>query len=322
MKKLIKVALVATLGFAALATPAQAATFTFSSQPLTNLSSTGATIHGGFTNFPTKSGLYAQECEAPATAGTRPTNCVDLAWYSTTGGQGSVLPTGDISFKLLPAFTGKQSVVDCYKSSCGLFFRLDHLAATGDTSEDTFLPITFAPATAPVTALAADEITVTLNGTPLTKNVPVNLGYRANAKIVATAKSGLPVLLTSLTTDCTYANGVFTALKGAGQCALMASTEGNATYAAAHPNFPFILVAGDQKVLGVPTTLKRGAPKALPLETNFGTEITYKSATKSCVVEKNLIQAKNSGQCQVLATAPAKADMWKALSVKLVIKVK
>ena len=321
MNKFIKAALVVTLGFTTLATPAQAATFTFASQPLTNLSSAGATIHGGFTNFPTKSGLYAQECQAPATAGTRPTNCIDLAWYSTSGGQGSLAPTGDISFKLLPAFTGKQSAVDCYKVSCGLFFRLDHLAPT-DLSEDTFLPISFAPATAPVTALAADEITVTLNGAPLTKNVPVNLGYRADAKIVATAKSGLPVTLSSLTPDCTYANGIFTALKGTGQCALMAATEGNATYAAAKPNFPFMLVAGEQKVLGVPATLKRGAPKALPLETNFGSEITYKSATKSCVVEKNLIQAKNSGQCQVLATAPAKADMWNALSVKLVIKVK
>ena len=321
MNKLIKVALAATLSFVALATPAQAATFTYSSQPLSNLSSTGTTIHGGFTNFPTKSGLYAQECEAPATAGTRPTNCMDLAWYSTSGGQGSVSPTGDVAIKLVPAFTGKTSAVDCYKSACGLFFRLDHLAPS-DLSEDTFLPISFAPATAPVTALAADEITVTLNGTALTKNVPVNLGYRADAKIVATAKSGLPVVLTSLTTDCTYANGVFTALKGAGQCALMASTEGNTTYAAAHPNYPFMLVAGDQKVLGVPTSLKRGAPKALPLETNFGSAITYKSATKSCIVEKNLIQAKNSGHCQVLATAPAKADMWKALSVKLVIKVK
>lgn len=321
MKKLIKVALVATLSFVALATPAQAATFTYSSQPLSNLASTGATVHGGFTNFPTKSGLYAQECEAPVTVGTRPTNCVDLAWYSTSGSQGSVSPAGDVAIKLVPAFTGKTSAVDCYKSSCGLFFRLDHLAPT-DLSEDTFLPISFAPATAPVTALAADEITVTLNGIALTKNVPVNLGYRADAKIVATAKSGLPVVLTSLTTDCTYANGVFIALKGAGQCALMASTDGNATYAAAHPNYPFMLIAGDQKVLGVPTSLKKGAPKALPLETNFGSTITYKSATKSCIVEKNLIQAKNSGQCQVLATAPAKADMWKALSVKLVIKVK
>lgn len=321
MKKALRTTLVVALGFTVLATPAQAASFTFASQPLTNLPSTGTTVHGGFTNFPTKSGLYAQECEAPAVAGSRPTNCIDLAWYSTSGGQGSLSPNGDIAIKLLPAFTGKTSAVDCYKVSCGLFFRLDHLAPI-DLSEDTFLPISFAPATAPVVALAADEVTVTLNGTPLTKNVPVNLGYRADAKIVATAKSGLPVTLSSLTPDCTISNGTFTALKGAGQCALMASTEGNATYAAAHPNYPFILVPGEQKIQGVPTLLKRGAPKALPLQTTFGSDITYKSNTKSCLVEKNLVQAKNSGQCQITATAAAKADMWKPLSVKLSIKVK
>ena len=320
MKKIIST-VVAVLGVAAIATPAQAATFTYSSQPLTNLASTGATIHGGFTNFPTKSGLYAQECEAAATAGTRPTNCVDLGWYSTTGAQGSTSPNGDISFKLTPAFTGKVSAVDCYKSQCGLFFRLDHLAPT-DTSEDTFLPISFAPATAPVVALAADEITVTLNGVALTKNVPVNLGYRADAKIVATAKSGLPVTVSSLTTDCTYAAGVLTALKGAGQCAIMASTAGDATYAAAHPNYPFMLIPGTQKVLNVPTSLKRGAAKALPLETNFGTTISYKSATKSCVVEMNIVKAKNSGKCLIKATAEGKTDMWSPLSVKLSIPVK
>ena len=207
---------VASLGLTA---PAQAETFAFASGPLTNLDPAGATINGGFTKFPTKAGMYIQQCVAPV--GTaRPATCSDTIqlWVTAAGGPGTTSPTGPIALKVAGSITGKGVTVDCTQVQCGLFFRFDHTAPT-DTSEDKFMPISFkAGSTSPV--LAADEITVTLNGTPLVRNVPSNLAYRADAKIVATAKSGAAVTLTSLTPDCTYVNGVFTALKGSGQCAL------------------------------------------------------------------------------------------------------
>ena len=152
--------------------------------------------------------------------------------------------------------------------------------------------------------------------------MPSNLAYRADAKIVATAKSGAVVALMSLTPECTYSNGTFTALKGAGQCALAYSTVATATTAAASGNFPFILVPGTQKVLGVPKSLKKGSPKALPLETNFGSPITYKAAGKTCRVEGNLVEALKSAVCVLTATAPAKDGMWNALKVNLQISSK
>jgi hypothetical protein len=241
-------------------------------------------------------------------------------WVTAAGGPGTTSPTGPIALKVASSITGKGVTVDCTTSQCGLFFRFDHTAPT-DFSEDKFYPMTFAKGAA-AAALATDEITVTLNGKPLVRNVPSNLAYRADAKIVATAKSGAVITLTSLTPDCTYSNGVFTALKGAGQCALAYSTTASATTAAASGNFPFILVPGNQKILKLPATLKKGSPKALPLETNFGAQITYTSTSKNSQVEGNLVELKKSGACTLKAAAPAKDGMWNALNATVKLRVK
>ena len=320
-KVLIALAVIGLVAPIAVSTPAQAETFVFSSAPLTNLDPAGATINGGFTKFPTKAGLYIQQCIAPV--GTaRPVTCSDTLqlWVTAAGGPGTTSPTGAIAMKVAGSITGKGVTVDCTTTQCGLFFRFDHTAPT-DTSEDKFLPITF-KAGATAAALAADEITVTLNGTPLVRNVPSNLAYRADAKIVATAKSGLAVTLTSLTPDCTYADGSLTALKGAGQCALAYSTAGNTTTAAASGNFPFILTPGTQKIGALPKSLKVGVSKALPKSSNFGEVIMYKSASKSCAIKANVLKASKPGTCAVEFHAAEKAGMWQMNhgSVKIAIK--
>jgi hypothetical protein len=192
--------------------------------------------------------------------------------------------------------------------------------ATADTSEDLFLPITFREgAAAPL--LPADVVTVTLNTKPLTRNVPMALAYRQNVKIVATAQSGLPVTLTSLTPECSYANGTLTALKGVGQCALAHRTAGNDKFAASSANYPFTLEPGVQKVERATKELKKGKPKAMPAETNFGETISYRSLSKNCRVELNLIEAQKRGICTIVATAPAKEGMWLALKLELRIRV-
>jgi len=321
MKKVITLISVLALAIPVFSAPtASAETFVFQSGPLTNLDPAGATINGGFTKFTDKGGMYMQQCIAPV-AGARPATCSDelQLWISTKGEVGSVSATGQIVFKVASTITGRGVSVDCTKTSCGLFFRLDR-SATADTSEDLFLPITFrAGAAAPV--LPTDLVTVTLNGQQLTRNVPMNLAYRQKAKIVATSQSGLQVTLTSLTPECSYADGVLTALKGAGQCALAHRTAGNDKVAASSANYPFILEPGTQKVERATKKLKRGKPKAMPAETNFGEVITYKSSSKNCRVELNLIEAQKRGICTIVATAPAKEGMWRALKQELKIRV-
>ena len=308
---LIALAVIGLVAPVGLSTPAQAETFVFASGPLTNLDPAGATINGGFTKFPTKAGMYIQQCIAPV--GTaRPATCSDAAplWVTPAGGPNTTSPTGAIAIKVSGVITGKGVTVDCTTSQCGLFFRFDHDAQT-DTSEDKFLPISFragAGAAAPV--LPADEITVTLNGTPLVRNVPSNLAYRADAKIVASAKSGLAITFRSLTPDCSYADGTLIALKGAGQCALAYSTAGNATVAAASGNFPFILTPGTQKIGAMPKSLKLGVTRSLPMSSNFGEVIEYKSSSKSCSIKGNVLKANKRGTCTVEFHAAEKAGMW------------
>jgi hypothetical protein len=296
---------------------AQAETFSWSSAPLTNLDPTGATINGGFTKFPTKTGMYIQQCIAPVDT-ARPLTCSDTLQAWITNAPGGQSPTGGIVMKVAGTITGKGVTVDCTKVQCGLFFRFDHTAPT-DTSEDKFLPISFREgAMAPF--LATDEISVTLNGKPLVRNVPSNLAYRADAKIVAVAKSGAAVSLTSLTPDCSYANGTFTALKGAGQCALAYSTAATATTAAASGNFPFILVPGVQKISLKSLSIAKNKAKALPVESNFGQSISYKSNSKNCRVELTLVEVK--GPCTLTASAPAKEGMWSALKSTIKVTIK
>ena len=312
------IALVAPIG---IATPAQAETFAFASAPLTNLNPAGDTINGGFTKFPTKAGMYIQQCITPV--GTaRPVTCDDVnqLWVTGTGEPGSSISTGAIKVKISGSITGKGVTVDCTTTQCGLFFRLDRTAGT-DTSEDKFLPITFR-AGAPAPTLPADEITVTLNGTALVRNMPSNLAYRAAAKIVATAKSGLPITFTSLTPECSYADGTLTALKGAGQCALGYATAGNETTAAATGNFPFILTLGAQKIGTLPKSLKVGSSKSLPKLSNFGEVVMYMTSSKSCSIKANVLKASKPGTCAVDFHAAEKAGMWQMShgSVKIAIK--
>lgn len=324
MKKVTALLATITLsltGFA-LAPQAHAApTFGWASSPLTNLDPAGATINGGFTAFPTKAGLYIQQCIAPV--GTaRPATCSDAlqVWVTDKGVAPSVAATGGIAVKVAGSITGKGVTVDCTTTQCGLFFRYDH-DAPADFSEDKFYPITFkAGSTAP--ALPADEVIVTLNGTPLVRNVPSTLAYRADAKIVATSKSGMPVTLTSLTPDCSYSKGAFIALKGAGQCALGYSTSGNATTAPASGNFPFILALGTQSIEIKNLAVKAGESKALPLATNFGSDIRYSTTFKNCRVSQNIVTAISGKSCLIRAAAPASPGKWKALSGGIRIAIK
>lgn len=323
MKKIIRTLVAITIASTAtfVAAPADAATFTWSSRPLTNLDPAGTRITGSITNFPTKTGLYIFQCVKAKVAGERPASdtCFDLAWVTAAGGQGATSAKDPISFTLKAQYSTASKSVDCTLEECGVFFRYDRAAGT-DTSEDFFLPMTFAARTAPAVAKKADSITVTLNGNTLVRNVPNNLGYRAKTVITAVASSGLPVTLASATDDCSYANGALTALKGSGTCRLTATTAGDATFDPASVGFPFILVPGNQKISLTAFGIKRDSTRVLPAATDFGTPITYKSNSKSCKVEINLLMVGKGKGCVLTATAAGKDQMW--LPAKSTIKVR
>ena len=116
VKSSVTAVLIAVASLVPFAQSANAATFKFQSGPLTNLDPAGATINGGFTAFPTKAGMYIQQCTEPV-GSARPATCSDTIqlWVTAAGGPGTTSPTGPIALKVASTIIGKGTAVDCTK---------------------------------------------------------------------------------------------------------------------------------------------------------------------------------------------------------------
>ncbi len=314
MKKLVLVALIASL---LAPVSAQAAETKFVGGPLTNLDYQGATINISLSNVPAKGGLYIQQCvEAPA--GTRSALCnkaVEL-WISTARGA-SFLPTAAISFKPTGSFVVGATTVDCTVSKCGVFMRFDH-TVPADLTEDQFFPITFKAAVAGTTALAADEVTGTINGVAVTTRNPATLGYRQISTVAAFSKAGATLTYRSLAPTCALNGQQITPLAGAGECAISVTSAGNATAAPVTVILPIRLTLGAQ-TLGnfiLPESLKAYSKTTLPATTNFGERVSYK-AMGSCSVVRSVLTMRR-GKCEITATSLPRKGLYEGLTTKLV----
>ena len=298
---------------------ASAETFVFSSGPLTNLNPATATINGGFTKFPAGKGLYIQQCNEPV--GTaRPTICSGTiqVWVSDTA-RGAAKSTDPVTIKPTTTITGPTGTVDCTKATCGLFFQVDRFGPT-DTSEDKFMPITFAEGTA-APSLAPDVFTVTANGAPLVRNTPSNLNYRSEVTIVATALSGLATEVTSLNANCVIRDGKISALKGNGECAISVKAAGNATVAPTSAIYPFILGLGEQSIAAFSLKVKVKKKLSLPAQSSFGQNIKYVTESKNCRITRNTVLGVKKGSCRVTASAAGQDGLWKAFVRNYTIKI-
>lgn len=313
MKKIVVVA--ALVASFLVPVQAQAAETKFTGAPLTNLDSQGATITIMLLGVPAKGGLYIQQCvEAPV--GTRSALCnkaIEL-WISNARGA-SFVPTDVIKFKPAGTFVSGATTVDCTVSKCGIFMRYDH-TVPGDLSEDQFIPLTFKAATAGATALAADEITATINGVAVSTKAPITLGYRQLSTVTASSKAGAPLTFASLDPNCALKGTEVTPLKGSGECAISVTSAGNAVAAGATAILPIRLALGVQTI----PTLAAKNSLTLPVATNFGQKVSYK-ATGSCSIMKNTLKAKK-GTCTVVATAAGLDGLFAPLNTKVVLKIK
>lgn len=308
--------ILATAAAAALAivvAPAAMAQTMVQGGPLTNLNPAGDKIHLALSGYPTAHGLYIYQAVQP-TAGARPTalNTATQIWVGTD--KGATDPKSDI---VLVVDNGHAWGADCAHQVCGIFVRLDHTAPT-DTSEDQFIPITFAAATATTTTttLPADTIAVKIDGVDAKENVPGKIAYRQVVTFAATSGSGTAVTLKSYTPDlCPVTGNTVTALKGSGQCDIAATSAGSATVGPKTSHFPLIVGLGVQtaNVGHIGFKVKVGASWTLAKVTNFGETITYKALTKNCSISGATLKAVKVGACKISATAPATAN-YKAFS--------
>ena len=332
MKRIVStITAVAAVALSVALAPQALAATTVQGGPYTGLSSDAPTnIHLVLSNYPTTHGIYVLEAVKPA-AGARPmtTNAATQLWLSTdtTGGAKSI--KGDV---VLVVDNGHSWGADCLHQECGIFIRLDH-TATSDTSEDQFIPLTFAasagtgsttptPASGAATGLGPDLLTVTANGKVLAQNVPGTISYRTPLTFVVTTGSGVKATLKSYTPDlCPVAGNVVDALKGTGACDIAITSAGDATHGPITAHFPLIVSPGVQSIKITSASLKIGKSATLSALTGFGEKVTYKSASKSCSVKGSAVKALAVGTCSVTATAAGTAN-YAALSTSVVVTVK
>jgi hypothetical protein len=328
MKRLVTtIAATATLALGLTFAPqAQAATMV-QGGPYTGLSADApSNIHLAFSNYPMPHGIYVLEAVKPE-AGMRPTvtNAATQLWLSSDTSGGAKTIKGDV---VLVVDNGHSWGADCLHQQCGIFIRLDH-TATADTSEDQFIPLTFAASTgsgstttSAGSGLTPDVLTVSVNGKVVAPNVPGTIAYRTPLTFSAVTASGKPVTLKSYTPDlCPVTGSAVDALKGAGQCDIAVTSPGDATHGMVTAHFPLNVVPADQTLKITSATVKAGKSIALSATTGFGEKVTYKSTSKSCSVKGSAVKAISAGTCSVTATAPGTTN-YSALTTNVVVTVK
>ena len=307
--KRIALAVVVATGLLVAPTPANAQAKVIGG-PLTDLSA-APTINLSITGFPTKAGLYFQQCAAP-TGATRPTTCNDAAqlWISNERGA-NFTPTANIVFKPAASYktrTGQE--IDCRKVSCGIYIRYDH-NNSGDFSEDNFIALTFKSGDNTPT-LVSDEITASIGGVALSQRNPITMAYRAPGLLIFSAKSGATLTAKSYAPACTLVDGVVTALKGTGACDIGITSPGNATYGPIEVHFPIYLKPGNDGILSkaYPTTLKIRKSAILKNDSLFGEKLKFKTTSKTCSVYGSKVIALRKGACVLSITGPSVANLF------------
>ena len=308
MKRIV-LAVVVAAGLLVTPTPANAQAKVIGG-PLTDLSA-APTINLSITGFPTKAGLYFQQCAAP-TGATRPTTCNDAAqlWISNERGA-NFTPTANIVFKPAASYktrTGQE--IDCRKVSCGIYIRYDH-NNSGDFSEDNFIALTFKSGDNTPT-LVSDEITASIGGVALSQRNPITMAYRAPGLLIFSSKSGATLTAKSYAPACTLVDGVVTALKGTGACDIGITSPGNATYGPIEVHFPIYLKPGNDGILSkaYPTTLKIRKSAILKNDSLFGEKLKFKTTSKTCSVYGSKVIALRKGACVLSITGPSVANLF------------
>jgi hypothetical protein len=318
--KRIVLAVVVAAGLLVAPTPANAQAKVVGG-PLTDLSA-APTINLSITGFPTKAGLYFQQCAAP-TGATRPTTCNDAAqlWISNERGA-NFAPTANIVFKPAASYktrTGQE--IDCRKVSCGIYIRYDH-NNSGDLSEDNFIALTFKSGDNTPT-LVSDEITASIGGVTFSQRNPITMAYRAPGLLIFSAKSGATLTAKSYAPACTLVDGVVTALKGTGACDIGITSPGNATYEPIEVHFPIYLKPGNDGILSkaYPTTLKIRKSAILKNDSLFGEKLKFKTTSKTCSVYGSKVIALRKGACVLSITGPSVANLFAGVKESYTITI-
>lgn len=178
------------------------------------------TVSISLEKFPVKAGIYLQQCQEPVPA-IRPANCnaQTQLWISDMR-RATFSPTATITMRLVSKFDS----IDCTTVKCGIFTRFDHTAGT-DTSEDQFIPITFASGSTVTTT--APEKTIKKQSM---KKLPKKIRVGKSLALPIQTTQGVQLSYRSTSTKtCTVKANILRAIK-AGKCTLQAFAPGSDRY--------------------------------------------------------------------------------------------
>jgi hypothetical protein len=182
----------ALAGAASAASPA-----TVTVSPSSGLDRSGQTVSVSLSGVPAGAGVYLQWCpDNPAGTRWPAGTCASApqVWLSSNPAalaQGASALTADpVDLAVTPTITTAAGTTDCRSSACAVFLRLDHFSP-GDTSLDTFVPVSFvaettgSPSPSATTSTPAPEVPAyAVSATPTT-------GLDADADTVAVTITGL-----------------------------------------------------------------------------------------------------------------------------------
>ena len=144
----------------------------------------------------------------------------------------------------------------------------------------------------------------------------------APAALVATASSGLPVLLASTTPGVCSASGTTLTLLAVGSCTISASQAGNSTYASAAPVSNTFAVAAAPLTAQTITFASPGnqtigtAPPALVATSTSGLTVSFASTTTPvCTVNGSTLTLVAPGDCTIVASQAGNSSFAAAAMV-------
>lgn len=217
MNKIIRIATITALVAFALSPISAQAAATIQATPITNLDPNNAAIQISITNFPTRGGLYIQQCNEPV-AGARPTACNTAAqlWISNIPGA-SFSPSAQIIFKPKASYVASGNLpVDCTTVKCGIFTRYDHTVMSDVNAEDQFIALTFGA------AVASSLKTQSLSK----KSVPTSL--KVKRSVVLPVKTSVGEKVKYAATGGCSIKGTTLRAKSAGPCTVTATAAAKA----------------------------------------------------------------------------------------------
>lgn len=326
MKPTIRMGLVglAVVALSLSAVPAaQAETYDVTATPTTGID-TGTKITITIAGLSGSVGVHLNICKLPDDP-SNPMLCDPLTWRQVTADGAGGTTTSPVTISANATFYVLKQI-DCKVDKCGIYVRGDYNNVTNPALQK-IIPLTFKSAA----VLAADWPTVRQGDTELGE-IRGDLVVQVPSTLSIITKSGLPVTLNALDSNCRVSGAQVTALKDAGVCDISVTHLGNKDYRPMTEYFSFnlrpypTLKTGFPKVRGATVGQSVRFAKSAFSSSNGQTVHLRSLRPEKCTLtssgSKYRLRFKDAGTCRLQAYVEVAAGSGQTLreSVRYIVR--